>query len=104
MTGMMRTSITSRMFAGPPRFSMSSSISRRRVEHGGAIDHHLPDQLFFGSEVIVQRGVVPLPGGIDNLLNGHRVDAMTGEQQLRRRLDLVPGLFRSGARRRSHPA
>ena len=85
-------------------FDVIEHFAPSRVEHGGAIDHHLPDQLFLGSKVVVQRGVVPLAGGIDNLLNRHRVDAMAGEQHLRRRLDLVPGLFRGGARRRSHPA
>ena len=84
-------------------FHVIEHLVPARVKHRGAINHHLPDQLFLGSKVIVQRGVVPLPSSIDNLLNRHRVNAVAGEQHLRRRLDPVLGLFRADARLPSHP-
>jgi len=70
------------------------------VEHGGAIDHELVDQFFLRAEVIVQRGVVALARRGDDLLHGYRVDAVTGEQHLRRRLDLALGIFKCCAGRR----
>ncbi len=47
--------------------------------------------------MIMQRGVVALAGRRDDLLDGHRIDAVTGKQQLRRRLDLALGIIRRGA-------
>ena len=79
------------------RFHLAQHALSPFVEHRCAIDDHLTDQLFLGAEMIMQGGVVALSGRGNDLLHGHRVGAMAGEQQLRRRLDLVPGLFRGGA-------
>jgi hypothetical protein len=45
----------------------------------------------------MQRGIIPLPRGIDDLLHGDAIDAASCKQHLCRCLDLAFGFFRGRA-------
>jgi len=84
------------------RLDLIQHLASAPVQHGSAIDNHLADQFLFGAKMIVQSGIIALPGRIDDFLHRNAVHSSLRKQQLRRRLDLVLGLFRRGARRRAH--